>query len=153
MFRIKADLKELLESGVVVIVGTGDSDAGPCCAYGWAPRVEADGTTVDVFLDAERADQTVANLKANGRIAVTVADPVSYRSVQLKGTFRDTAPPDEADKAWVQGQREAFLTVTTLIGDPPGVVRNLWLDDVVRVTFAPEAAFDQTPGPEAGKRL
>jgi hypothetical protein len=32
-------------------------------------------------------------------------------------------------------------------------VRNLWLDEVVRVTFAPEAAFNQTPGPEAGKRL
>jgi hypothetical protein len=153
MFRIDADIKELIEGGVGVIVGTGDANARPCCAYGWAPRVGPDGTTVDVFLDAERADQTLANLKANGRIAVTSADPVTYQSVQLKGRFRDAGEPDEDDRAWVQRQREAFLTVTTLIGDPPAVVRNLWLDDVVRVTFAPEAAFDQTPGPDAGKRL
>ena len=153
MFRIDADLKEFVESGVAGLVGTGDGDARPCCAYGWAPRVGADGGTIDVFLDAERSEPTLSNLKANGRVAMTLADPVSYRSVQLKGTFRESGEPDEADREWVQRQREAFLTATTLIGDPPAVVRNAWLDDVVRVTFAPEVAFDQTPGPGAGKPL
>lgn len=49
--------------------------------------------------------------------------------------------------------REAFVARTSLIGDSPDMVRSLWLDDVVRVAFEVEAAFDQTPGPEAGKPL
>jgi Pyridoxamine 5'-phosphate oxidase len=153
MFRIDADLREFIESGVAGLVGTGDGEARPSCVYGWAARVGADGATVDVFIDTDRAERTIANLRSNGRIALTLADPVSYRSVQLKGTFREAAAADDAERAWVQSHREAFLTITTLIGDPPAVVRNLWLDDVMRVTFAPEAAFDQTPGPGAGKPL
>jgi hypothetical protein len=40
-----------------------------------------------------------------------------------------------------------------LIGDPPEIIRSLWLDDIVRLTFDVDAAYDQTPGPEAGKPL
>lgn len=153
MYRISDEIKEFVESGVGVLIGTGDVRGRPHAAYGWGPRVGADGTTVDVFLDAARAERTLADLRANGRIAMTMADPVSYRSIQFKGTFRDSGEPDEADRAWVQQRREAFLSVTSLIGDPPAVVRNLWMDEVVRVAFAVERAFNQTPGPEAGKPL
>lgn len=152
-YRISEQVKEFVESGVGALVGTGDARGRPHVVYGWAPRVAADGTTVDVFLDAARADPTLANLRENGRFAMTMADPVTYRALQLKGTFRESGPPDEADRAWVQRQRAAFLTVTSLIGDPPAVVRNLWMDEVVRVAFAVERAFNQTPGPDAGKPL
>jgi hypothetical protein len=115
--------------------------------------VHEDGRTIDVFLDAARASQTLANLRANGRIAMTIAHPVTVRSVQFKGTFLGDGSPSVDDVQWVRHRREEFSVSTALVGDPPEVIRNLWLPDVVRISFEVEQAFDQTPGPEAGKPL
>jgi hypothetical protein len=152
-FRIDSNLQEFMESGVAVIVGTGDLDGRPHVVYGWGPRARNGGKVVDVFLDTLRAEQTLADLELNGRIAMTLGEPVSYRSVQIKGNFIETAPPTPEDEAWVERHRADFSTTTALIGDPPTITANLWLDEVVRVSFAPEQAFDQTPGPDAGKPL
>jgi Pyridoxamine 5'-phosphate oxidase len=153
VFRIDDDLKQLIESGVATIVGTGDPSGRPTVAFGWAPRVCEDRTTLEFFLDAERAGTTLDNLRMNGRIAVTVAHPVSYRSVQFKGRFIEAGEPADADKLWLQQQRDAFVTTTSLIGDPPGIIQKMWMDETVRVSFAVDRAFDQTPGPEAGRPL
>ena len=153
MFRIDDDLRALIESGVAAVVGTGDAAGRPQVAYGWAPRSGATPSALEVFLDTARAGPTLANLRANGRIAVTIGDPVSVRSVQFKGRFQGVAEPTEADRAWVQQQREAFLVATSLVGDAPSMIRNLWMDEVVRVTLEVDAAFDQTPGPLAGRPL
>jgi hypothetical protein len=152
-FRVDADLKAFLESGVAVLVSTGDAERRPSVTYGWGPRVRDDGRTIDVFLDAPRARQTLENARANGRMAMTVAGPVSYRSVQLKGEFADTGAPTSDDAAWVARHREAFVVETSLVGDPPDKIRAMWMDDIVRVSFVVERAFDQTPGPGAGKPL
>lgn len=153
MFQIDGSMKEFVESGVAVLVGTGSADGRPHVAQGWGPRVRDDGTSMDVFLDVSRADLSLANLNSNGRIAVTFAHPVTYRSVQFKGAFRESSEPDEADRSWVQQHRENFLVTTSLVGDPAWVIRNMWLEETVRVAFEVERAFDQTPGPEAGKPL
>jgi hypothetical protein len=153
MYTIADDLKEFVESGVATIVGTGNEAGRPTVAFGWAPRVAGDRTTIEFFLDTARADTTLANLEANGKIAVTLAHPVSYRSVQFKGHFLEVHETTEADKPWVQQQRDAFVTTTSLIGDPPGIIQKMWMEDTLRVAFRVERAFDQTPGPEAGKPL
>jgi Pyridoxamine 5'-phosphate oxidase len=153
MYQIDESLKEFIESGVATLVGTGDGDGRPHVVYGWAPRVADGFGRVEVFLDAARADRTIANLQANGRIAVTFAHPVSYRSVQLKGDFNRVDEPSEVDRAYVQQRRDEFLTTCVLIGDPPEAIRNLWLEDTVRVAFTVGQTFDQTPGPNAGKPL
>jgi general stress protein 26 len=153
MYEIGDELKAFMEAGVAAILGTGDASGRPRVDYGWGTRVRPDGVTVDVFLDTARADRALANVRENPKVALTLADPMTHRSVQLKGVYRETRAASEDDRAWVQQQREAFLTVTTLIGDPPDVIRGLWLDDVVKVAFTVERAFDQTPGPGAGKPL
>jgi hypothetical protein len=149
-FQVDQALKDFVESAVATVVGTGSRDGRPCIAYGWGARVSEDGEHVDVFLDRLRADQTLANLQDNGKIAMTVADPISYRSAQLKGCFIESEEPTEVDHAWVQRHREMFLITTTLVGDSPTAMRNRWLDDIIRVTFRAECAFDQTPGRHAG---
>jgi hypothetical protein len=153
MYRIDDALKEFLESGVAVIVGTGDAAGRPHVTFAWGPRVHESRTRMDVFLEAARSDRPLANLRANDRIAMTVAHPVIYRSVQLKGRFYESAPLDEADQAWVTRHRDDFLVTTSLIGDPPAAIQAMWLDEVIRITFDTEAAFDQTPGPKAGRAL
>ena len=152
-YRIDADLKAFIESGVAVLVSTGDAERRPCVTYGWGPRVREDGRTIDVFLDEPRAGQTLANARANGHMAMTVAGPVSYRSVQLKGIFAESGDATADDEAWVVKHREAFVIETSLVGDPPDAIRGMWMDDIVRLSFVAERAFDQTPGPGAGKPL
>jgi pyridoxamine 5'-phosphate oxidase-like protein len=153
MYPIDQPLKEFIESGVATLVGTGDNGGRPQIAFGWGPRVlDAEGV-VEVFLDSARADKTLANLRANGRIAMTLAHPVNYRSVQFKGVFKEAGDPDQEDVEYVRQRREDFVTSTSLIGDPPDIIRAMWLDDLVSVTFEVEHAFDQTPGPNAGQPL
>ena len=152
MYRIDDTLKDFIESDVATLVGSAESPERPQIAWGWAPRVNDEGA-VEVFLDAARADRTIANLRTNPRIAVTMAQPVSYRSVQIKGDFLGVSEPTEDDKVYVQRRREGFLSACVLVGDPPEAIRNLWLEDVVRIAFSVDQAFDQTPGPEAGKPL
>jgi hypothetical protein len=152
-FIIDGDLKEFVESGVAVLVGTSDADRHPHVTYGWGPRVRHDGSTIDVFLDQPRAEQTLANARDTGRIAMTIADPVSVRSVQFKGLFIEAGDASDQDLAWVQRHREAFVVSTSLVGDPPAVIRSLWIDEVVRLSFRVERGFDQTPGPNAGQPL
>jgi hypothetical protein len=153
MFRIDEELKTFIESGVVPVVCTANPAGRPHVMFAWAPRVSDDGSAILVFLDTERAARTLANLKATRRIALTLGDPISYRSVQLKGTYRSEGEPDASDRQWVQQQRGATAAALALIGDPPAVIRNLWLDDVVSILFEVEGGFDQTPGPNAGTPL
>ncbi len=153
MYRIDASLKEFLESGVAAQAGTADQNGRPYILWVWGPRVNPDGT-MSVFLDTPRAGQALANLALNRKLAVVFADPVTYRSVQLKGTWRSTAAPTPGDCEWVKRHRDLFASSTVLVGDDPQAIRNTWMEgDVTRVDFEVEQAFDQTPGPHAGLPL
>jgi hypothetical protein len=110
--------------------------------------------SLQVFLECARAIPTVQNLEQTGVIAVTVADPITYRSVQFKGRPTAAGPATAEDQAWVQRHREAFASAVALIGDSPGVRRNAWMEgELLRFDVEIDAAFDQTPGPHAGQPL
>jgi hypothetical protein len=153
LYRIGDDVKEVLESGCAVVVGTASAAGRPESMYAWGPRLQEDGSTLSVFIERQRIPVTLANARETGLVAIIVADPVSYRSVQLKGRFLRTGEASAEDEAWVQRHRESFATAVALIGDPERATRNYWMDDVVRFDVAVERAFDQTPGPGAGRAL
>jgi hypothetical protein len=153
MFVINDELKEFFESGVAVLIGTVAADGTPRLAYAWGPRVHPDATSLSVYVDRERADGVLGARIQNPQIAVTFTDPVSVRSLQVKGQILDVGEPTDAERAWVTRHRDAFTASTSLIGDPPTTIRNLWMDETVRVDLSTERAFDQTPGPQAGAAL
>lgn len=138
--------------GLAAQVGSAGPDGRPQIAAAWGPRYNPGGT-MTVFLDTARAGKTLANLAMNRNIALILADPISYKSVQLKGEWLSAAPPSDDERAWVQRHREAFASNLALIGDKPDAIRNIWMEDVTRIDFAIHAAFDQTPGPQAGQPL
>ena len=153
MYRISDEIKEFAESAIASAVGSA-SDAGlPQTLPGWGLRICEDRVSGEIFIDAPRAAQTLANLRENGRIAVMFAAPVTYRSIQFKGHFIEAGEPTLDDCAWVERQREAFVSSTSLVGDSLEGMRNLWMREVVRVRFTIERAYDQTPGPSAGEPL
>jgi hypothetical protein len=153
MYQFDPDTTAFLDgAGLAAQVGSADPAGRPQVAVAWGPRENGDGT-ISVFLDTARAGRTLANLAMNRNIALIVADPISYRSIQFKGEWLTTAVPTEDERAWVQRHREVFASNLALVGDSPGAIRNMWMDEITRIDFTVRAAFDQTPGPRAGQPL
>ena len=153
MYRVDAEMRELLEGGTAVILGTADAGGKPHVLYAWGPRFAGDGASLTLFIDAGRSERTLANVGENPQMAVTFALPTTYRSVQLKGRFLQTCAATTEDEARVQDHREAFTSQVSLVGDSPEAARKRWMKDVLRIDMAIETAFDQTPGPNAGNPL
>ena len=153
---IDDELKDFLESGPSVIVGTRDAGLAPEITRGWGPRVSEDRRSVSVCVPLATSAKTLDNLASNGRIALTCALPTDVKSVQLKGTCIETSEPDAVDLAAVEEHREVFAARNEHIGVPRHMVETLWRRELepspvlVKIRFVPEQAFDQTPGPDAG---
>jgi hypothetical protein len=150
---IAPELKEFAESSVAVTVGVNHPAHGPRLASGWGFRIHPESSRAEVFVDVRSSGQVVEALRTDGRIAVVLADPVSYRSVQFKGRVLDLGEPSPLDRAWVARTRELFTAGVALIGEAPAVSRNGWTEEVTRVAFSVAEVFDQTPGLNAGRRL
>jgi pyridoxamine 5'-phosphate oxidase-like protein len=151
------ELKTFLEGPLSVLAGTRDSRLLPEITRAWGPRVSEDGQRVSLCVPLATSRKTLDNLEANGQIAVTFSLPTNYQTVQLKGRHATAAEPDRADLAAVERHREAFAAVNESLGQSR--VEAFWLAEIetsaalVKIVFAPEQVFDQTPGPGAGRSL
>ena len=152
MFVIDPELKAFLQGGVASQLGTASADGRPNAVNAWGPRVNEDGS-MTIFIDTIRAAKPLANLATNPRVAVVFADPVSYRSIQLKGGWRGCSRPSAEEERWVGRHREILAAALALIGDDPASRGNTSWEELTRVDFEVEQAFDQTPGPQAGRQL
>lgn len=151
--RIDQRLADFLQSGVIVAVGTRDARLAPCVTRGWGGRVCGDGASLDLFVGRTVSQATLADLRDNGRMAVTFGCPISFRSVQVKGRCTAIAEPEAGDRDWVERHRRALVRGFAQAGISPGWVDRMRVDDLVRVRLQVEAVFDQTPGPRAGAEL
>jgi hypothetical protein len=150
---IGSELQRFLESGVSVLVGTRDRLLVPEAARGFGLRVESGGRELAVFVPHVWGRRTVANLRDNGRIAVSAARPIDHRSVQAKGAVVEIRDGEAADLAAIERYRELLVADFAAYGYPPRILLRFtaWPCHVVR--FAVEALYEQTPGPRAGDPL
>lgn len=155
--RIEDELKAFLEGGVAVVLGTRDANLAPEVARGWGLHVLADRSTLELCVGLPSGRRTLANAADNGQIAVTAVSPLNYRQVQLKGRVVATLEPSDEDRLRVERHRAAFALAVEHVGIPSEFCPGFWTHDdagaLARLRFTPEQAFDQTPGPEAGRRL
>lgn len=156
MADIGDDLKELLECGVAIVIGTQDGSCVPEIARGWGLQVLPDRRTVEVCVGMPSSGRTLENLERNGRIAVTCVRPTNYRQVQLKGREARALEPTAEDVERVSRHRAAFALEVDHVGIAAALAPKFWEHDtgpLVKVRFAVEEAYDQTPGPQAGRPL
>lgn len=152
---IDADTRALLEGGSALIVGSVAPDGRPHSSRAWAldVLVDDDVCRVRVLLDGHD-EAALANLAAGRPVAVTGADVVSLRSVQLKGTSAGVTSSEPGDAERVARHTRAFFDdVEATDGTPRHVLERLAPDDVVAVEIEVADVFDQTPGPSAGRSL
>jgi len=156
---IDDELKAFLEGPVSVLVGTRDSRLVPEITRAWGPLVSEDRKRVSLCVPVATSRKTLDNVEGNGVIAVAFSFPTNYRTIQLKGRRATAAEPDGRDLAAVERHRDAFAAVNEPLGQPRQRVEAFWQAEIetsavlVKIIFAPEQVFDQTPGPGAGRSL
>jgi hypothetical protein len=149
------DVVAFIESGVSIVVGVVDAAGRAQTGRALAARVLPDFTIRLIFVD-EGNDAIAASAQTGGPIAATFSAPMSHRTLQIKGFASRLDPIDHLDEAMSERQCDAFAGVLAAVGHPPAFVQafldyrqsNLWA-----LSFPAHEAFEQTPGPGAGRSL
>jgi len=154
-FVLDPGLVAFVHSGVVVSVGTRDAELRPAFSRAWGPEVSPDGGSLALLVTAPAGSMTRANLEANGAIAVGFSPPTIARALQIKGVVTTVREPEAAELERAERHFHAFSAEAEQVGVPTRVARRAFAapSDLVSVTCSIDEVFDQTPGPNAGRRL
>lgn len=148
------DTIDFLHGGCALLVGTVDETGTPHAGRGHGLTVlSVEPVRVRLLVDADD-HLTLANLRPGAPVAICTADVPTLRSLQLKGRVVTVQPGTAADTAKQQQYAHDFTDdIHRTDGDPLEVIRR-WADrDVVACEVDVDEAFDQTPGPSAGRRF
>ena len=153
---LSGDVLAMMIRGVSVNVASRDAALRPSLMRAVGSDVAPDGSRITVYLARSQSGQLLQDIASTGHLAVVFSEPATHRSVQLKASTATLRPAEEPDRAVLARYLASMEHEVARVGFPPPLTRAMlaWrLEDVVAVTFTPEEAFDQTPGPRAGKSL
>ncbi len=147
---------EFIQSGLSITVAARDERLVPSIAKAVGCRVDAARREVSVLLFAPTAETVCRDIAVNGRIAVCFSRPSTSQTVQLKGHDARAALATPIDVAAARRSLDALCDDLVPLGFGRRMLEAFfWGDprDLLSIRFTPEAAYAQTPGPGAGKRL
>lgn len=149
--KLPPEITAFLAEPVTLILATCGAGFCPDIARGVGVAVR-DGV-VDVVVSRWQWPGAVANLDANGALALTASDPRSYRTFQLKGRA-GLHPAGPADKALAERYRRRMLDLFASLSMAEDFAGKwLSLRDLVVARLWVAECFVQTPGPQAGRRV
>lgn len=154
--RLDPEHAAFIQGRVSIIAASRNHDNEPNLSRAIGCRVSADRRRVTLFLFAAQSGALLADVRANGAIAVVFSQPSTHRTVQLKGTDAAAAELTKDDVQVLGAYRQKFIAELESIGFSEPFTRALLAcpaGDVVAVGFTVAAAFVQTPGPKAGTPL
>ena len=147
---------DLIAGGVSIIVAGRDAEHETTVSRAVGCRMAEDGRRITVFLSAARSGALLADVRANGHVAVVFSEPTTHRAIQLKGTDATVVPLEADDPHLLAAYRSRLAARVAPLGFSELFVRtllNVVPGDVVAIAFTPSGAFSQTPGPKAGSPL
>jgi hypothetical protein len=114
-----------------------------------------DRRQLTVLLSRSIAVSVLGCLQDNRAIAVVFTRPSTHQTLKFKGTDAELSEIDPQDLTLTADYQRRFVLELATIGHTPEFAAAVVpiMDDLVAVRFTPTAAFDQTPGPGAGKAL
>ena len=151
--RVPRDLARRIEGLAAIHVATRDASLVPDEVMASAAHLSEDGGRLTVYLPVATSATSVANLRENGAIAVALSEPLTHRTVQLKGRAGEIRPARDDEREAVLRHAASFDAQVEAIGLPPAVVRRRTKWPCHAVTFEVDGAWEQTPGPHAGAPL
>jgi hypothetical protein len=149
-------LLAMMARGVSVIVGSRDLALRPSVMRAVGSHVASDGSSITVFISRRQGRQLVQDVAATGHVAAVFSEPASHRTVQVKATRAVLRNADAADEPVLATYLASMEHEIARVGYAPPMTRAMLahrLEDLVAISFEPEQAFDQTPGPKAGALL
>jgi hypothetical protein len=139
MARLTDEMLDLLASGVAHQVGGCTAEGRP------------------LLMSGVQGFELLEAIRSNGRIALCLVAPGDYRAVHLKGRDAQLSVADgPSERALVAERLRGFSAQLAPFGFPPGYAEALYAvpeGALVAITFTPEGAWSQTPGPGAGHAL
>jgi hypothetical protein len=153
--QLDAQHAAFIQGAVSVVVSARDAQMVPDVLRGCGCRVTRDRRRVTVLVEPARSGTVLDHIRANGMIAVVFSQPSTHRTLQIKGADATIARAGRADFATARRHLAAWVEDMQRIGYAAPFARAVRGEpaEIVTVTFAPLAAFEQTPGPAAGQPL
>jgi hypothetical protein len=153
---ISSKVAAFAQSGVSITVAARSSRLVPSISKAVGCRIAADLQQVTVLLFGDAAETVCRDIADHGHIAVCFSRPSTNETVQIKGRDARAAPASPTEVA--VARRCLDLLVDDLL--PLGFEREMievffWGEagDLMALSFTPDGAFAQTPGPSAGAAL
>jgi hypothetical protein len=150
---LSEELAELVASGVDVYVATRNAGLEPESMLAMGVKIHADGYGLTVYLPEALSAATVANLRDNAQIAITMARPRDHHAVQIKGRSLQIRRSEAADRELQAVCRAALVEQFAWVGIPRSATRRLVWWPSLAVDVEVGDVFVQTPGPQAGEPL
>ena len=152
---LSAEQAAWLANPVSMIAASRDALLRPHLMRAVGCRLTPDRRRVTVLLPRDRSAELLADLRDNRQVAVVFSEPASNRTLQLKGTDATVAEPGPEDEALARRYLAGFSAHIGALGLPPEVAQTILGHEggLVAVHFDIAEAFEQTPGPAAGRRL
>ena len=144
-----------IQGPVSVIVASRNAELVADVVRGCGCRVSRDRRQVTVLIEPGRASTLLDDVAANGMIAVVFSQPSTHKTIQLKGTDARVVPITAADRATAQRHLREWAEDLGRIGytAPFSAVLHGGSGPLAAIRFTPTAAFQQTPGPDAGQPI
>ena len=145
-----------VQSGVGMGIAASSRDAVPAHVRAIGCRVSPDRRRVTVFASSTQAEPVLRCIRDNGVVAAVFTDPLTHRTVQLKGRDAQVNGLAGGDVDIVEAYRTAFAKAVAPLSFDETLIRQLLFcppADIVGISFTPTEAYSQTPGPKAGEPL
>jgi hypothetical protein len=145
-------LVDLLETGAAIMVATRDAELRTHVTRGWGGYLDAETGHLSLALTDYPGSGVIPDLEANRLIAVSLARPVNYQSMQLKGVVASIADCTTEEQARVNAHVARFVEETVSVGGPRTIAR-IAGSQFIQVRVAIDHSYEQTPGPDAAAGL
>ncbi|TCJ14975.1 hypothetical protein EZJ19_08840 [Parasulfuritortus cantonensis] len=132
------------------------ADGRPSLSRAYGCRVSADRREVVIYVSRRRAAELLRDVAAGAPVAAVFSRPATHETLQLKAARARVRAVAAADAAAMAASGAAFAAELTALGYPEAFLSAMLAplrDEAMAVAFCPEGAFEQTPGPAAGRRL
>lgn len=145
----------LITGPVSIVVSSRDAALRPHLMRPAACRLSDDRRRVTLLLPRTGSLQVLDDIRENRQVAVVFSDPPTNRTLQVKGNDAVVATCGPDDAALARRHLQGFAAVIGRLGFAADVAETLLGHDpeLVAVHFTVGEAYEQTPGPSAGKPL
>lgn len=141
---------------VSISLASHDAAGVPSLARAFGCRVAEDRREVVALVPARTAESLLRDLAAGAPVAVVFSRPKTHETLQLKAPEARLEPLGPTDRQRMRASGSALAAELIALGYSAAFSHALVApsrEDAVAVAFAPILLFDQTPGPQAGRRL